>query len=363
MRKSSGKKLKVLVLEPYFGGSHKSFLMGLSTHLPYEFNFMTLPARKWKWRMRLSAPYYADKLNQTKDRFDRILCSTFVDVATFRGLAPEWVRQVPLLTYLHENQFAYPIQVEDKRDFHFALTNLTTALASDSIAFNSEYNFNTFLDGTKKLLKKSHDLKLTEAVKAVKLKSLIIPPGIDFSIIDSAKNPERSDHPVILWNHRWEHDKNPELFFETLFKLESKGVDFRLVILGESFKEHPVIFERAKKKLGKKILQFGYVKSTKEYATWLKQSDIVVSTANHEFFGISVIEAVRAGCRPLLPDRLSYPELFPKELLYKDNSLTKNLEVSLKNGRLGNEEALKLTKRFSWEALKADYMKWIMNTH
>jgi hypothetical protein len=108
---SSDKHLRVLVLEPYYGGSHKSFLENL-TQLPFTFELMTLPARKWKWRMRLAAPYFAERLANSQQRYDRILCSTFVDVAAFRGLAPAWVRSVPVLTYFHENQFVYPMQVE-----------------------------------------------------------------------------------------------------------------------------------------------------------------------------------------------------------------------------------------------------------
>ncbi len=262
MIKSNDSKLKVLILEPYYGGSHKAFLKGLNEHLPFQFELMTLPARKWKWRMRLSAPYYADKLKQSGERFDRILCSTFVDVATFRGLAPEWVRQVPLLTYFHENQFVYPVQVDDERDFHFALTNVTTALASDRIAFNSKYNFETFIKGIKNLVKKSYDLKLKDPIKEITSKSKIIPPGIDFSSIDKVAEPTREGSPVILWNHRWEHDKNPELFFKTLIDLDKKGVNFRLIVLGESFQDHPPVFEKAQKKLAKKILHFGYVKSS-----------------------------------------------------------------------------------------------------
>jgi len=359
-RPSEDKKLNIIVLEPYYGGSHKSFLSGLQKNIPFNFHLMTLPARKWKWRMRLAAPYFADRLYREKKRYDRILCSTFVDVATFRGLAPAWCREVPLLTYFHENQFAYPVQVDDERDFHFALTNVTTALASDRVAFNSEYNLRTFLDGIKKLLKKSHDLKLADAVRSIKSKSTVIPPGIDFSMIDGVKKPDHDGPPVIVWNHRWEHDKNPELFFKTLVTLDKKGVDFRVIVLGESFKEHPSLFETVRKKLLKKVLQFGYAKTRGEYAEWLHYGDITVSTANHEFFGISVLEAVRAGCRPLLPDMLSYPELFPSNYLYKENYFVQRLREEItKNSRLSQDQSLKLTDRFSWESLASKYMSWI----
>ena len=43
------------------------------------------------------------------------------------------------------------------------------------------------------------------------------------------------------------------------------------------------------------------------------QGTIVISTARQENFGISVIEAIRYGCIPLLPHRLSYPEIIPKD--------------------------------------------------
>jgi len=309
--------------------------------------------------MRLSAPFFAQELHKSGRRYDRILCSTFVDVAAFRGLAPSWVREVPLLTYFHENQFAYPTQFVDERDLHFTLTNLTTALSSDRIAFNSLYNLESFMEGIEKTLKLSYDLKLEDTIEEIQNKSRVLSPGIDFSVIDTAIEENRTGPPVIVWNHRWEHDKDPDSFFEALSDLDREGIDFRLVVLGESFKAHPEIFDEAKETLSSKILHFGYVRSRKDYARWLKHGSIVVSTARHEFFGIAILEAVRAGCRPLLPRRLSYPELFPEDFLYNEDDLSDRLEEAVRKRRLSHHASIELTKPVSWEELAPAYKSWI----
>jgi glycosyltransferase involved in cell wall biosynthesis len=354
------KNISVLVIEPYYGGSHESFLRNIR-QLPFDFEFMTLPPRNWKWRMRLAAPYFAEKLWKSGSQFDRILCSSYLDVAAFRGIAPSWVREVPLLTYYHENQFAYPSQVEDERDAHFALTNITTAIASDSLAYNSEYNLSTFLKGTEGLLKHSPDLMLDDICSFILPKSRVLPPGIDFSAIDAQKHVPRNDAPVILWNHRWEHDKNPEMFFKALFKLYSEGIDFKLAVLGESFDTYPLIFDEARDRLSERIVHYGYIENGVEYARMLKSSDIVVSTSNHEFFGISVIEAVRAGCRPVLPKGLSYTQLFPENFLYHDKDFFKCLKaVVLRNSSLSPQEAAQLTEPFSWNTVAPLYEQWIV---
>ncbi|MBU0485577.1 MAG: DUF3524 domain-containing protein [Proteobacteria bacterium] len=357
---------KILVLEPYYGGSHKSFLQGLREHLEFEFEFLTLPARNWKWRMRLAAPYFVEqlrKIEQDRDSYQCILCSTFVDVASLIGLAPSMFVDIPVLTYFHENQFAYPVQIEMERDFHFALTNFTTALASDRLAFNSSYNLESFLDGCRDLLKKSTDMKVDDFEGQIRAKSRIIHPGIDFSDLTGKPEPAHDgEAPIIVWNHRWEHDKNPELFFNALFELDRREVNFQLVVLGQSFRDQPVIFQQAQKRLADHIIHFGYVKSRDEYVRWLKKSDLVVSTANHEFYGISVIEAVGAGCRPLLPKRLSYPELFPEEFFYEDSSLADEMTLALKKGRLDSQRARGLTERFSWTNLINDYTSWLVSS-
>lgn len=358
----AGKNGRILALEPFYGGSHRAFLDGLAAQLPGEMELLTMPARHWKARMRMAAPGLASELGRRgkpKGDYRAILCSTYVDVAAFRGLAPPWLREVAICTYFHENQFAYPVTHEAERDLHFAITNLTTALASDRLAFNSAYNRDSFLAGCRQMFARSADLCLDGAVEAILAKSVVLSPGQDFSIIDAAPQAVRDGAPVIVWNQRWEHDKNPEEFFAALFELAASGVEFRLVVLGESFRATPPIFAEAKRRLAEQVIHFGYADSLADYAAWLKRGDLVVSTASHEFFGIAVVEAIRAGCRPLLPNRLAYPELFPDEYLYGPGELAGRLTAALKAGRLGEGAARELSEQFAWPALIDKYRDWL----
>ena len=44
----------------------------------------------------------------------------------------------------------------------------------------------------------------------------------------------------------------------------------------------------------------------------LLSSDVVVSVADHDYFGVAVVEAIAAGCVPVLEHRLAYPERIPQ---------------------------------------------------
>ena len=92
------------------------------------------------------------------------------------------------------------------------------------------------------------------------------------------------------------------------------GCSFRLILAGEHFEEQPYEFERAFERYAERILHYGYAEDFEEYSSLLHRADIIVSTAIHEFFGIAVMEAIYCGCHPLLPNRLSYPELIPDAL-------------------------------------------------
>jgi len=360
----STSKHRLLMIEPYWGGSHRAFLEGLRRELGARCTLLTLPPRKWKMRMQLSAFWAAERIEKMAaagERFDAALCSTFVDAAALRARLCRRGIRLPLAIYFHENQFSYPGQVDDPGRHQFTAINFASALAADRLAFNSRYNLETFLNGVRQYLKKAADMDLNHLAAVVSAKSRVLYPGLDFSDIDTAPTPaKKTGAPVIVWNHRWEHDKGPETFFRTLFALSDAGLDFGLIVMGEQFASCPGIFEAARQKLSGHILHFGFAPSRKEYARHLKQADIVVSTARQEFFGIAVLEAVRAGCRPLVPDRLAYREIYPESYRYRPGTLFTSLKKLLENKRAFTEtDGRQLTACFAWPAIIPGFRRWL----
>lgn len=362
------KKVKrVLILEPYYGGSHRFFLEGLQVHVAADYTTFTMPARKWKMRMQLSALWCIEKIKGLplcERRFDVVLCSSFVDVAVLRALLVKvkgWDHATRICTYFHENQFFYPERQAEPKNFQFAALNFHSALASDKIAFNSSYNAQTFFSGCRKYLQTAEEMGLSATTIDLKNRSCILYPGIDFAPIDRQRRISDPGPPIIVWNHRWEHDKNPDRFFQALTELYLSGIDFRLILVGQSFPNSPQCFADAKNVFGERIIHFGYAPSYADYVALLCRGEVVVSTASHEFFGIAIIEAVRAGCLPLLPERLAYPELFANEYLYRENELTEKLgRAILHRSRLSPENAHAITQRFSWQNLAPRYRQWLL---
>ncbi|MBN2593130.1 MAG: DUF3524 domain-containing protein [Sedimentisphaerales bacterium] len=301
--------MNILALEPYYGGSHKAFIDGLSKVSKHGWTLLTLPAHKWKWRMRHSAITFAAQVSELREKcqkWDLLFCSDMLNLAEFVALAPATTAELPKVIYFHENQLTYPVRIEDERDYQFAMTNLTSAMTADAVWFNSQFHLDSFLDALAKFLKSMPDYQPLEAIDKIRAKSSVYPPGI----MDFPARRTRQPGPLhILWCARWEHDKNPEDFFKAIQILKDKNVKFRISVIGQCFRDRPAVFDKAHNDFRDHIDYWGYQESRNDYARVLSGVDVVVSTANHEFFGIGVIEAVAAGAYPLVPNRLSYPEI------------------------------------------------------
>jgi glycosyltransferase involved in cell wall biosynthesis len=98
---------------------------------------------------------------------------------------------------------------------------------------------------------------------------------------------------------------------------------FRVIVCGQRFTRIPPVFDRARELLGDRLIHFGFADRSLYYDL-LGSAHIAVSTAEHEFFGVSMIEAAHYGAYPLVPDRLAYPEVFPD--LYRYRTLPELVE-------------------------------------
>jgi glycosyltransferase involved in cell wall biosynthesis len=312
--------LDILLIEPFFGGSHAAWARGLQAHSAHRIELLTLPDRSWKWRMHGAALTLAREFLAGDSAPDLILASDMLDLTTFLALTRERTAGIPTVLYFHENQLAYPWSPNDPdtakgRDRHYGFINLASALAADGVWFNSAHNRDSFLAGCRDLLGRMRDFQELERVDELADRAKVIPLGLDLGAFDRHR-PEagRDGPPLILWNHRWEHDKNPEAFFGALFELAERGLAFEVAILGQRFRSYPAIFDEACERLGERIVQFGHADAFADYAAWLWAADLLPVTSYHDFFGISVAEAAYCATRPLLPRRLAYPELIPESM-------------------------------------------------
>jgi glycosyltransferase involved in cell wall biosynthesis len=303
--------LRVLALEAYYGGSHKAFLDGWIADSRHDWTLLTLPDSKWKWRMRHAGVTFAEQVNAAVEKgaqWDAIFTSDMLSLADFRGLAPKAVRDLPAVAYFHENQLTYPVHEPSERDYHFVFSNITTALSAEAVWFNSAFHRDEFLGAATEFVRRMPDFKILSAIETIRAKAVVHSPSIE---MPAAPTPRREGPLHILWAARWERDKCPERFFKAVDLLVAQDVDFELSVVGGEVGRQPLpIFKWARQHFADHIRQWGFLESRAAYAQLLTQADVVVSTADHEFFGISILEAAARGAFPLLPRRLAYPEVF-----------------------------------------------------
>ena len=314
---------RVLALEPWYGGSHRNFVDGLIAHSRHEFDTVTMTSRFWKWRMQGGAVTLARKTREVIAGGvlpDVVLATDMVNVPAFLALTRDVLPGVPVVAYFHENQLTYPLPDGQERDFTYSYINYLTCLAADRVIFNSAFHRDQFLEALPVLLRAFPDYTHLNTVKTIREKSEVLHLGMDLRRHDEYRDTrskarrEVNETLTVLWNQRWEYDKNPEGFFRLMNRLDDSGYRFNLILAGEHFEEQPYEFERAFERYAERILHYGYAEDFEEYSRLLHRADIVVSTSIHEFFGVAVMEAIYCGCHPLLPNRLSYPELIPEAL-------------------------------------------------
>lgn len=388
--------MRILLVEPWETGSHLAWAKGYQESSSHEVYMVGLPGELWRWRLRGGALPLAEKITKwidTNGQPDLLVISGLVDVAELLGLARRNLSpDVGVVIYQHESQLVYPV-ADGQFDHGAALRNWVSWCAADLVLFNSYYHLRAVGESLPHFVTNLPDSSHVPMLDQVVGRFEVFPVGVDLSYLPdedpvplvevSSEAPEEDgegvDHmldsvrsagrdsgpPVILWPHRWEWDKDPQAFIKALDKVVEAGLEFRLVLAGQdppSGSNHAVAErEEAEKKFGSWILMSGELDRT-EYLDALRRCDLVVSCARHEFFGVAVVEAIAAGCVPLLPNALSYPELirppWHAETLYEPGTFGTRLVDAvarideLRSATTGLSQTM---RRFDWNNLAPIY--------
>ena len=367
--------MKILLLSAYDALSHRYWRKALVEQFPaFEWTVLTLPARYFRYRVRSNPlTWIAEQKEILHADYDLLIATSMVDVATLRGLLPS-LAATPLWLYCHENQFAYPVGSEKNNpaahDLEAKMVFLYACLAADHISFNSCWNRDSALAGMGDLLQRFPEKINASLLKTMANKMDVLPVPLtsrlnastslsQTSTLKTASSPLR-----LLWNHRWEYDKGPDRLLALVNALQASGLICELNIVGQQFRQTPKAFALIEALLDQSsTLQkgcWGYIDSASDYQQLLQHCDVVVSTALHDYQGIAVLEAVQAGCVPLLPNQLVYPEIFAAPYLYDvavdDQSTAKHIHKLIEQWQQQGLPAVPDISHFEWHK-QYDYYK------
>uniref|UniRef100_A0A3Q0STB8 tRNA-queuosine alpha-mannosyltransferase n=1 Tax=Amphilophus citrinellus TaxID=61819 RepID=A0A3Q0STB8_AMPCI len=326
----------------FYGGSHKQLIDLLKENID-GCSVFTLPAKKWHWRARTAALYFSQTIPACPS-YRVLFSSSVLNLCELVALRPDLAHLKKVL-YFHENQLVYPVRKDQDRDFQYGYNQVLSCLVSDVVVFNSSFNMDSFLSSIPSFMKKIPDHRPKDLDRLIRPKCVVL------------------SYPVQFTDVSREHDKNPELFFKTLLRLKERRLDFHLSVLGETFTDVPEVFASSRLLLDSHILNWGFLPSKEDYLRVLCEADVVVSTANHEFFGVAMLEAVHCGCFPLCPKSLVYPEIFPAQYLYSTpEQLCKLLQGLCRRPDVARRHTIKVdTSSYSWAALKPRFQDLLLD--
>ena len=303
--------MHILLVSPFHGqSSHAAWAEGLKRHSRHRVTIIEMEDRAWSWRLKGSSPSLSLKMREV-DQVDLVMATSMTCLSSLLGLLRRSpLASLPAVYYMHENQLTYPIRPGGKRDAQLVLRQFHSQLTCDQIWFNSEHNRASWFAQLPKFLAAFPDHQELGRLRDLDRKSKVMPVGLELP--PCPPKLEEPSRPILLWNQRWEWEKGIDRFSEFIRKFGPEAA-FDVVLLGPSPGPQEPTRKALEEFLGPRLLHSGWC-DRPNYQRWLQKASFTVSTARHEFFGISLLEAAAHGVMLFLPEALSYPEILPPEL-------------------------------------------------
>ena len=348
----------VLFLESYMRGSHKTIANAYRKHSKHRVELIGLPGKKWERKVCESGVTFSDMINREfwKRDFDMIVATDLMNLGDLRTLQRAYIQDIPVVWAGHEHQLEWPSEgLKSAGDMNLLFANVVSTLCADRCFLESDWSYRSYLDKLKELVSPQIYDRIAE-------KTFVLYMGVELEAFDRFRVAKQYEVPTILFNHRLEPDKNPGEFFRALEILNQEGLDFKVIVTGQPLgSKAPPDVERGVKALGDKIQHFGFVEDYQKFVELYWQSNICVSTALHEYFGMSVVEGMYCENWPIFPNRLTYPMFIPKEFhqdhLYNDfDDLVNKLRWAITHvSELKNRNFRDRMKRYDWNTVRDEW--------
>jgi glycosyltransferase involved in cell wall biosynthesis len=203
--------------------------------------------------------------------------------------------------YIIHKSLPYPFESQLPRLW----TQMGGTIASDRVVFNSKHCY--------RMAEESFGLFLNEhAWEAIAAKSQVLPFGlVDEVMFDMViPTPGIEQVPVVIYNHRFENYKQPQLTADALNEMRRRGHKFEVWVtqyVGQEIKSFPV----------------DKVVGDPDQSVYLRNIAVPglnVINSLHETFCISMQDSIALGQLPVAPRAVTFPELVPDDYpwLFKD---------------------------------------------
>jgi len=296
--------LDILAIEPYYGGPRKAMLDTLIKCSGHRWTLLKLPPRRIERRLVAAAHWFAEQLTlHWVSKVDMIFASEALNLADLYRLIPSFAGK-PSVVYFHENQLPIPGTLEDitAPAAPAILANLSTAAAAHELWFNSLYHQNLFLERARALLERDTQNFSRNPLTEIAHKCRVMHPPTDLGMtqhVKTASSVQRDVKTMFVDTN----GSDIQALNEALAILQQRREKFSLITTGP---DYGISTQWPRES----------VAETDDYAiaAAMLKSGIFLSTRPEPTFDLRLVQALAAGCWPIVPLTGSYPELIPKML-------------------------------------------------
>ncbi|XP_023977968.1 tRNA-queuosine alpha-mannosyltransferase isoform X1 [Physeter macrocephalus] len=245
--------MSILIIEAFYGGSHKQLVDLLQEELEYCVLY-TLPAKKWHWRARTSALYFSQNI-PASEHYRILFASSVLNLTELAALRPD-LGKLKKILYFHENQLVYPVKKCQERDFQYGYNQILSCLVADVVVFNSVFNMESFLTSFGKFMKLIPDHRPKDLESIIRPKCQVIYFPIRFPDVSRFMPKHKAAHLQKILNLKGNGGVAPSMALP--FQQEQRGSENLL----KKFDSESGSCDAAQQEnLGRSVRQESYLKT------------------------------------------------------------------------------------------------------